>query len=158
MYLVHCTLHISEKFPQQFCISQERGRINVKFSAGKYISITTHNEFQIRRRKILFFELSLLYCTICKNKIHLAMQNNILLHSFFTSIRFKPLYRKNRTFCRLLACMHNEIYKQNSFQANTCLYSTNIQRHKTIQIPFIISWSCKPSSSVFSLLLFCKFI
>ena len=45
------------------------------------------------------------------------MQNNILLHSFFTSIRFKPLYRgKKISFCRLLACMHKETYKQNFVQ------------------------------------------
>jgi len=47
-------------------MSQERGEINVKFSAEKYINITTHNEFQIRSGKTLFFELTVLDCTICK--------------------------------------------------------------------------------------------
>jgi len=73
MCLLYCISYISAKFPQQFCLSQERGKINVKFSAEKYISITTHNEFQIRRGKTLFFELTVLDCTICKKKIHLAM-------------------------------------------------------------------------------------
>ena len=58
MYLVYCISYISEKFLQQLCISQERGKINVNFSAEKYISITTHKEFRIRRGKTLFFVLS----------------------------------------------------------------------------------------------------
>ena len=58
MYLLYCIFHISEKFPQLFCKSQERDKINVKFSVEKYISITTHNEFQIQRGKTLFFELN----------------------------------------------------------------------------------------------------
>jgi hypothetical protein len=66
MYLLYCISYVTEKFLQLRCISQERDMINVKSSLEKYISIKTHNEFQIRRTKTLFFELTSFDFTICK--------------------------------------------------------------------------------------------
>lgn len=73
MYLLYYISYSTVKFPRLFCISQEKDKINLKFSAEKNKTITTHNEFQIRRGKTLFFELTALECTICTKKVHLAM-------------------------------------------------------------------------------------